>query len=328
MVQAGLAKAEEEDLDPLDDDDFVIILGLLAARLSEETEKQDAKALRDALDHLDVNWALLSAAAVARILAGAEAIMEGSVEKIIPRTSPVFAAAARAIAPASKKQVIDRDKLAIAAALTLADKKTGAALLRQQGLFIRDEYGRRATGAMERVQAIVSEGVARNATQDQITAMLAEDLTLMQLARTRAYWDVVGTQFANRLRTSIQLNAYEQAGVLRYRFIAVIDHRTTDMCRFLHKRVFSVKAALRHQRRAEEMSDADALRDAMPWVSRQKGPDGRVGLFYQRGGIQHRVAYIENGEFVDGLSDEQLQAAGVAVPPLHVRCRSTIVRES
>jgi SPP1 gp7 family putative phage head morphogenesis protein len=336
MVQNGLVKAGDDeellepDLDPLVDEDFVVILKRLTDKLSTVTERQDAQALRNALDLLDITWVGLSAAAVTRLVAAVRAVLAGSVEKVIPRTSPIFTAAARAVIPATRINLISRDKLALDPQLTEADRRTGQSLLSQQGHFIRDEYGRRADVAIERVKAIVSAGLRDGFSQADITAALANDLTLAQLGRARTYWEVIGTSFANRARTTTQLSAYAEAKVQTYRFVAVIDDRTSQICRYLNNRIFRVKPALARLRKAEELTDPQAIRNALPWVNLKTDSHGRLGLFFDRAGRSNRVAWVDRdtGEFTEGLSDDELEAAGVAVPPLHARCRSTIVREN
>ena len=65
--------------------------------------------------------------------------------------------------------------------------------------------------------------------------------------------------------------------------------------------------------------------------------DGRQVLFYERGGRRRAVAQVDEpavgtrdqvGRYSRTLSDGQLETAGVSVPPLHGRCRSTIVAET
>jgi hypothetical protein len=64
--------------------------------------------------------------------------------------------------------------------------------------------------------------------------------------------------------------------------------------------------------------------------------DGNQVLFYERGGRRRFVAQVDEsaagradqvGRYSRALSNEGLEAAGVTVPPLHGRCRSTIVVE-
>jgi len=64
--------------------------------------------------------------------------------------------------------------------------------------------------------------------------------------------------------------------------------------------------------------------------------EGNQVLFYERGDRRRVVAQVDEpavgerdevGTYSRDLSDEQLEAAGVTVPPLHGRCRSTIVTD-
>ncbi len=337
--EVGLVRKADDDLypdlDPLDDDDFVEILGILAAELKRATENQEALTISRFLDKLDVAWATLSAAAIDRIVAGAAAVIEGSVEKIIPRTSPIFRAAAQAIIPATKRFVIENHQLQISGSLSAADKETGRALLRQQALYIRDEFGRRAGMAAARARQIVADGIEVGLGQQDIADRLTADITLRQVGRSREYWEGIATAFSNRARTSTQLNAFEEAGITHYRFVAVLDERTTDICRMLDGKVWTVASALRLQRETEKLDSAEDIKDVQPWVHRGREGDRDI-LYYNRKGVRHRVAYINEsavgrqnatGVFSGQLSDDELEAAGIMVPPLHHKCRSTIVME-
>lgn len=323
VSKAGEDDLLHGDLDPLNDDDFVVILGRLALDLEKATERESARALRDALDAMDVAWASLSVAAADRIIEGARAVLAGSVEKIIPRTSRIFQAAARAIIPATKANLIEQNRLQISPGLNAKDKKTGEALLRHQGLYLRDEYGRRADAAVDRARKIIADGIERGLPQDEITSRLATDITLRQLGRARSYWEVVATAFSNTARTSTQINSFAQAGVTTYRLVAVIDDRTTDFCRYMDGRVFTVSSAAKLQNQAERSGSADELKQLKPWVSRGR-EDGRSFFFYEKAGKRVRVAEAdEEGNFIGGLDTEALEDAGLLLPPFHARCRTT-----
>lgn len=342
MVPARLSKADGDgeddlypDLDPLDDEDFVVILERLADQLREAVKHQEAFSLSVFLDALDVDWARLPQVAIDRLILGATALLVGSAEKVIPKTSPIFAAAARLIIPDTKIALIQSTGIEIGSSLSTADKATGRALLRQQALYIRDEFGRRADAAAAQARRIVASGIERGLGREDMTAELAKDITLRQLGRSEAYWGVVATAFSNRARTATQLNAYTEAEIVTYRFVAVLDERTTDICRYMDGKVFRVSSALAQQRQSEALTSADDIKNLMPWVYKRR-VNGRSQLYYERNGEKHHVAWVDEsavgsqnvkGIFSGGLSDAELEAAGVMVPPLHPDCRSTIVTE-
>lgn len=329
-------KAKKLDLNPLDDGDFIKLLSRLAVKLRKETERKEALSLRDFIDSLDVDWSKMTLKEMDRVTDAAMAVYRGSVEGIIPKTSKVFKEAARVVIPATKVAVIDKHNLDIKPGLSDADKATGAALIRQQGPFIKEELAARAQSAAARARTIVLRGLDLGLGRDAIATNLATDVVLSQLARSKSYWEVSATAFLNRARTSTQLNSFEEAGIRRYRFVAVLDQRTTDICRFMDGRVFNVSDALDVQRKAEALDDPDEIRDLQPWVY-QGSEGGRPILYYEKKGERRRVAYIdasgvgakdERGLFSEALDAAALRKAGILVPPLHPKCRSTIVMEA
>jgi len=117
--------------------------------------------------------------------------------------------------------------------------------------FIRDEFGRRRTQFGRQARAIVSEGVQQGLGRRQISEDLERRLG-HSTGRTRAYWEVVASSFANRARSWAQLSSFEEGGIDRYVFEAVLDRATTDTCRFLHGKKFQTSAGLEKFREVEK----------------------------------------------------------------------------
>jgi hypothetical protein len=110
----------------------------------------------------------------------------------------------------------------------------------------------------------------------------------------------------------------------------------SKICRFMHGRDFSVERAMQRFDEVERAPDPEAISDLQPWMRVGADPDGNQVLFYERGGRRHVVAHVDEpavgradqvGRYSHALTNDQLEAAGVSVPPLHGRCRSTIVVE-
>jgi hypothetical protein len=139
--------------------------------------------------------------------------------------------------------------------------------------------------------------------------------------------------FANRARSSAQVSAFAEAGIERFRFEAILDSVTSKVCRFMHGRVFSVKRAFDRVRQVERLRNPERIRELQPFVQVGVGPDGNQILFYEKDGRRHRVAQVEQasdedgeaGTFSNALPKETLEEAGISLPPLHGRCRSTVV---
>jgi SPP1 gp7 family putative phage head morphogenesis protein len=331
----GHLLAKARDLDPLKDEDFVILLSRMSVQLRKAVEKQEALTLRMFVDRLDINWYELTPKQATRLIEAASAVITGSVDKVIPKTSKVFKEAAQAIIPSTRRHVVDRHKLPIDRELSKIDKNSGLRLLLQQESFISHEIRRRGKSAANRAERIVLSGLDEGIGSDEIVTRLRGDVMLAGLARSKAYWEVVATSFLNRARTATQLNAYAEAGIKTYRFVAVLDEATTEICRYMDGRVFRVRDAVKQQRKSEKLTDADKIRDVQPWVSVGMEEGGRF-LYYEKKGQRVKVANVRRsgvgrqddaGVFSDGLNTPELAAAGLLVPPLHANCRSTIVTE-
>lgn len=116
--------------------------------------------------------------------------------------------------------------------------------------------------------------------------------------RSVPYWRLVANAAASRGYHYGYLKAAELRGVTTYRFVAVIDSRTSEICQFMNGKEFSVRNAVTLMERVAGAANIEEVKAIMPWRPFKE---------------------------VDGLSRDALEALGVVVPPLHGNCRSTLV---
>jgi hypothetical protein len=103
----------------------------------------------------------------------------------------------------------------------------------------------------------------------------------------------------------------------------------------MNKRRFKVRESLDRYVSAAALEDPEDVKDHQPWVSVGTNDKGERELYYKtRDGSRNVVAGItqdasgqrdDQGSFNQKMSDADLAAAGMTSPPLHGRCRSTIV---
>lgn len=331
VYRLDVAKAR----DPLDDRDFLAIVQRFARVLAGVARGAEAKALREALVVLDVDWAALTPAARERVVRAARASLDGLGAQILPRIDHVFAVEAPALVATSRRATTRRFGLHIQASTMHTDARIAAFVRRSEGLFIRDQYGRRQDELAQRARDVVATGLAQGLGRDDIASQLAAKLG-PTVSRGMSYWQVVAMSFANRGRTYAQLAAFEDAGIERFRFEAVLDQVTSNVCRFMHGRVFTVERAMQRFDDVERASDPAQIADLQPWMRTGADDDGHQVLFYERAGQRHPVARVaesavgtsdRTGRYSHALTNDQLEAAGLMTPPLHGRCRSTLVTE-
>lgn len=102
----------------------------------------------------------------------------------------------------------------------------------------------------------------------------------------------------NRASNFGAIRVMQEAQIRRYRISAVMDKRTSAICRFMNSREFSVRSGARLIDRTFDAGDPAAVRAASPWVSA-----GKAGQIAGDG---------------DAKSQEVgLESAGLQLPPYH-----------
>jgi SPP1 gp7 family putative phage head morphogenesis protein len=327
LLRVDVSKA----LDPLDAGDFLVIVDRLSAELRGVTRAEEAAAMQRALQRLDVDWANLSPTGRASVVRAARQALAPVPERVLPRLDHVFEARANSIVKGSRQATVRRFELHVGADLSATDERIARFVRESQANFVRDEYGRRQERFSQRAREIVADGLERGLGQTDIVDELSTTLTTEGLQRSRAYWDVVSMAFSNRARSLTQVSAFDEARIEQFRFEAILDRVTSRVCRFFHGKVFSVPRALERFRKVERARDPEEIRDMQPFVRVGVNPEGRQILFYKKDGRRHLVAEVDEpadendatGTFSRSLPTDRLEAAGITLPPLHGRCRST-----
>ena len=136
---------------------------------------------------------------------------------------------------------------------------------------------------------------------------LAEHLeeTLGQIVepKIQGYFQLLADHWVARTNELGRVAGYEDAGIEYVQVVAVLDSRTTQICRSMHGRVIPVRALGRQRDRILEASrrhDIGAMKRAQPLFN----DDSKV------------PALARTSALID---------AGVALPPYHFRCRTTTV---
>lgn len=115
---------------------------------------------------------------------------------------------------------------------------------------------------------------------------------------TTNYWRVVGNSAASRSYHYGLLKAASSQGQTGYRFVAVLDRRTSYICRELDGEEYWIADAVNLMERVALADNPEEVKEITPWVSESEAKS---------------------------LGIDRLAEMGVQVPPLHARCRSTII---
>jgi SPP1 gp7 family putative phage head morphogenesis protein len=301
-------------LDPLDPDDFVLIIARLALALRKAAQGAEEAALRAALEELDVDWPELTAVETVGVLAAAKAAIAGAASGG-GALSKVLQESAQAMIERTRSAAVYRYGLTILKEPTRSDQALARSLRRSQMVYVKDEFGRRADVVDRRAKEIVADGLERGLGRVDISEELSTGLSEYQVARSRAYWNLVASDFANKSRTLSHINSFDEAGIEEYRFSAVGDERTCPICMMLDGTTWSVSTVKDQLAAALDLEDPEDIREARPWI-RLSGSE----LYIMQHGERRVVSH--DGERI--ISEEDMLAAGITVPPVHGECRCTI----
>lgn len=184
---------------------------------------------------------------------------------------------------------------------TLPDLDAIAILRDQSSYWVRNAYSRALEGELESAMiAHFRDGITRVQIAARLEAFLAEKNPAM-----KGYFDLLADHTVTTVAEIARTSGYVQAGVEYVEIVAVLDDRTSPVCRHLHGRIIPVSA----------MSDQrDAILDAA------KRGDYRAA---------EQAHTLYSGERAMALLLEprtsKLVASGVGLPPYHFRCRTTTV---
>jgi len=297
-------------------EEFNLAVARLAAILRQHVDGFERGAIQAALATLDVDWAQTTSRQRAQLVAEAVHAADGGLFGAADSIRPPLEYAAKEVLGSTRHDVLRLQGLDIGTEFTALDERMMRFMTRSQTLYVRAEYGRRVEGLAESVRASVAEGMQLGLGRDDIAAALA-DVVGAELTGGTFYLEVVAGAFVGRGRSYGQISSYSDAGIKNYRVEAVLDERTSEICRLLHGRVFSVAEALKKFAEGEELNDPEALKHLNPWPRH----DGH-GLYLMEG--KKRVNLTRRAGDIPH-TDGALAAMGLGFPPYHGLCRTNTV---
>jgi SPP1 gp7 family putative phage head morphogenesis protein len=327
MDSAARKVLKQGPIDVSTDDGFDEAVQTLAARWSSVTSGVDERVIAQVLRDLDVDWSSISPERRASIIE--QAVSKISIPAaVISQLQESFSEASREVAVSAKAALAE---LGVDVSLEIGpvDDRIADVLSRDSANYVTDEYGRRSQSVSALARAVVARGVEDGLSRRAIADDLSEALGEFYALRSSYYWEVASSAFAVRARSYTQIATYREAGIEAYQILAIMDERTSNICRYLDGKIFTTGEAWDDFVEVESSDDRDAVKQVNPWVVEKKDSTGATGIFV---GDTQIVRVIDSGVGTqlrgryDGLVvNEELALLGVTFPPYHGLCRSTTV---
>lgn len=116
-------------------------------------------------------------------------------------------------------------------------------------------------------------------------------------AKPESYWRGFAANGMNRTRNFGLIQGYQEIGITELVVRAIIDERTSPICREMNGKVISIEAAVAQRDRLMQAQNPEDVKVISPWP---KLPD------------------------IKGKSGEEVAGQGVVMPPYHYHCRTTV----
>lgn len=218
-----------------------------------------------------------------------------SLQYVLPETK---------VAKAAKKPLPDAN---LEMSFDLQDKRAIEALQNQEMLWIGEHYGENVAAAIkEGVGEALLEGLGR-----QAAGKLVQDIVEQKLKGVFApggwrgtdedYFEGLAANSVTNARVQGQLESFARIKVTTYEIVNPMDSRTTPFCEDMNGTTFAVQDGVNQMAALRAAKTPDEVRAAHPWVSSAK-----MSAIRAKGGSK-------------ALADK-----GLALPPYHFRCRSTV----
>lgn len=167
--------------------------------------------------------------------------------------------------------------------------------LEQDALYWIETYYEREVRdqLQETMRDVLGSGESRLNAGKRLQQELGE-----RVKKDNLYWEGLSNHITTRTREFAKVSGYLQAGVTFIEIRAVLDNRTSEICRYMHGRVFKVTDARNIREKLIRTDTPDEIKRVAPWIS---------------GGSAKRMKTAK-------LADE-----GVILPPYHWNCRTTTV---
>lgn len=270
-------------------------------------EQSGEQAVLALLEYLDGQPGRLTASMIGDMTATMEDIMG---PQFANRVSPIVRETVGIVYGMAQEEI----RAGMSASFNLPDRRAMTWLHEHEMYWTRTHFTREWT---ERI-ANLSEVAIKNGLSRHDAGLFFQDTLGEAFAgESQQYWELVADAITTRSRSFGSIEAFQKAGITQYRIDAVIDHRTSEICKYLDgeeiETLLPDGTVKKYKLDDVTFSTADAVatRDAM--IAAKSPEDAK------------EIMPWKSPSFVLGKSTGELASSGIMMPPFHGRCRSRLV---
>lgn len=151
---------------------------------------------------------------------------------------------------------------------------------------------------MESVKDIHSQLLTRDETANAMAAAFKD-----RIDRTKGYWAGLADHIVTRSREFGRTEGYVKAKINHFKIDAVLDNRTSKICRYMHGRIIQVKDAVNQRNSLMDAKTPEDVKRLAPWLSDKEA-----------------VKKIQGAK-----TDTIVGKYNLILPPFHFHCRTRTV---
>lgn len=137
---------------------------------------------------------------------------------------------------------------------------------RQNYFWLMEHYSREVQHGFDGLlNEAIADGWSRKKLADALQAHFAQHKTL-----SRAYFEGLADHTARKLREIGRVAGYERAGIAHVKVKAILDQRTSAICRALDGRIIPVAELSRQKEAILEARTQEELKQAAPWLDAEQ----------------------------------------------------------
>lgn len=286
---------------------FDQIADALSRILGFAWEQSGLEAVTALLEYLDAEPGRLTEAMIADMTGTMEDIMG---PQFAGRVSPIVRETVWIVYGMAQEEI----RTGLSATFNLPDRRAMTWLHEHEMYWTRTHFTREWT---ERIANLSEVAIKNGLSRHDAGLFFQNTLGEAFKGESQQYWELVADAITTRSRSFGSIEAFQKAGIAQYRIDAVIDHRTSEICRYLDGEEIETllpDGTVKTYKLDDvtfNTADAVAVRDAMIAAP---NPDAAK-----------EVMPWKSPAFVLGKDTAQLASSGIMMPPFHGRCRSRLV---
>lgn len=320
----------EKAMSPADPVDARRIADRLAGQLQYAERVLYGDAFKKYVASLNVDWGKLTPSAftskLAEVRTDLRQMLGGAANELMPTWRTNVEVTLTNVFRSTRQAIKDNFAPTVGLSLRQPDVRAIGNIGAQQGLFMRNAAGLRSDQLTKQARNIVADGLRNGFGKNEIGKQLRDQLPKAWQTKGLQYFKTVASVGVSRARSYSEVMGYLEVGIEALEVQAVLDERTTEICRCLDGMIIETHVAAVQVINAINEPDPQIgspflreVRDKTTGVNQILAGNGVKIADVIRSGVGRAD---DRGQFAYNKALAGLSEQNIGPPPYHHLCRS------